>query len=112
MLIVTAVRLRFETRDIDNPMAFYDAGQAVALLVMQATSQGLSVRQMAGFRHDEVRAACGIPEGFDPIVVVAVGYAGDPQVLSNEKHRALETQPRRRKAVADFVYENLWGNQL
>ena len=109
VLIVTTVRLRFEARDLDNEMAFYDAGQAVALMVVQATAQGLSVRQMAGFRHEDVRAACGIPEGFDPIVVVAVGYAGDPEGLANEKHRASEKQPRRRKAVADFVFENSWG---
>jgi nitroreductase len=112
VLIVTVVRRRLETKDADNPMAFYDAGQAVALMVVQATAQGLSVRQMAGFRHADVRAACQIPDGFDPIVVSAVGYAGDPEGLPNEKHRASERQPRRRKAVADFVYENAWGNAL
>lgn len=112
VLIVTTVRLRFEGRDADNPMAFYDAGQAFALLVVQATALGLSVRQMAGFRHADVRAACQIPEGFDPIVVSAVGYAGDPEGLANEKHRASEKQPRRRKSVADFVFENEWGNPI
>src|SRR3954466_1683870 len=30
VLIVTAVRQRFESRDLKNPMAWYDAGQAVA----------------------------------------------------------------------------------
>jgi len=109
VLVVTAVRLKFEAKDAPNPMAFYDAGQAVALLVLQATAQGLSVRQMAGFRHDDVRAACGIPDGFDPTVIIAVGYAGDPDALANEKHRASELQPRRRKALTDFVYENVWG---
>jgi nitroreductase len=109
VLIVTVVRLRFENRDLENPMAFYDAGQAVALLVVQATAQGLSVRQMAGFRHPDVRAALQIPEGFDPIVVSAVGYAGDPEGLANEKHRAAERSPRRRKALEDFVYESVWG---
>jgi nitroreductase len=112
VLIVTAVRLRLESRDAHNPMAFYDAGQAVGMMVLQATALGLSVRQMAGFRHEDVRAACAIPEGFDPIVVVAVGYAGDPEGLANEKHRAAERTPRRRKAVADFVFENEWGKPL
>ena len=112
VLIVTAVRLRFEVRDAGNPMAWYDAGQAVSLLVLQATAQGLSVRQMAGFRHEDVRAACGIPDGFDPIVVIAVGYAGDPEGLANEKHRASERQPRSRKALVDFVFENRWDEPL
>jgi nitroreductase len=106
------VRLRIENKEAENPMAFYDAGQAVALLVVQATAQGLSVRQMAGFRHGDVRAACRIPDGFDPIVVSAVGYAGDPEGLANEKHRASEKQPRRRKSVVDFVFENEWGQVI
>lgn len=112
VLIVTAVHLQFEAKDVDNPMAFYDAGQAVSLMVLQATAQGLSVRQMAGFRHADVRAACNIPDGFDPIVVCAVGYAGDPEGLANEKHRASEKQPRKRKSVSDFVFENVWGETL
>ena|SRR5436190_12757477 len=112
VLIVTAVSRRFEQRDADNEMACYDAGQAVSLLVVQATAQGLSVRQMAGFRHDDVRAACGIPDGFDPIVVIAVGYAGDPEELAHEKHREAERQPRRRKSIGDFVFENRWNEPL
>ena len=112
VLIVTVVGLKVETRGVDNPMACYDAGQAVSLMVLQATAQGLSVRQMAGFRHSEVREACGIPDGFDPLVVMAVGYAGDPEALENEKHRASEKQPRKRKSLDDFVYENSWGQRL
>jgi len=112
VLIVTVVRLRFENRDLENPMAFYDAGQAVSLLVLQATAQGLSVRQMAGFRHAEVRRALQVPEGFDPIVVSAVGYAGDPEGLANEKHRASERLPRKRKTIGDLVYENTWGTDF
>ena len=64
--------------------------------------------EMAGFRHAEVRAACGIPDGFDPTVIIAVGYAGTPEGLADEKHRASELQPRRRKAISDFVYGNTW----
>src|SRR6187402_2697955 len=46
VLVLAVVRLTLERNESPNPLAWYDAGQAVALLSVQATSQGLSVRQM------------------------------------------------------------------
>jgi nitroreductase len=112
VLVVAVVRLAREEKGTVNPMAWYDAGQAVSLMVVQATAQGLSVRQMAGFSHETIRQACGIPEGFDPAVIVAIGYAGDPEALPLEKHREAERQPRRRKPLTDIVFENNWGTGL
>lgn len=114
VLVVTAVRLTPEDKgkELVNPLAWYDAGQAVALLVVQATAQDLSVRQMAGFRPDAVRQACGIPEGFDPAVIIAIGYAGTPDALALDKHRESERQPRRRKSLGDFVFGERWGEPL
>jgi nitroreductase len=109
VLVLAVVRLTLERNESVNPLAWYDAGQAVALLTIQATSQGLSVRQMEGFDRDAARQACGVPAGFEPAVVMAIGYAGDPEKLALEKHRAAETQPRRRKSLGDFVFDEAWG---
>ena len=109
VLVVAAVRLTLEGDESQNPLAWYDAGQAVALLTVQATSQGLSVRQMEGFDREGARLALGVPAGFDPAVVMAIGYAGDPEALTLEKHRDAERQPRRRKSIGDFVFEEVWG---
>jgi len=109
VLALATVRLTLERNEQPNPLAWYDAGQAVALLTLQATAQGLSVRQMEGFDHDHARQVCQVPEGFDPIVMMAIGYAGDPDALPNDKHRVAERAPRRRKAVGDFVFEETWG---
>ncbi|MFI5179114.1 MAG: nitroreductase family protein [Vicinamibacterales bacterium] len=92
--------------------AWYDAGQAVAFLTLQATSMGLSVRQMEGFDRGRAREACAVPAPFAPAVVMAVGYAGDPEALPLERHRAAERQPRSRRAVAEFVFEGTWGRTL
>jgi nitroreductase len=112
VLALTAVRLTLERNESPNPLAWYDAGQAVSLLTMQATAQGLSVRQMEGFDRERAREACGVPEGFDPIVVIAIGYAGDPETLAIDKHRDAERQPRRRKELEHFVFEGRWGTNL
>ena len=109
VLVLAVVRLTLERNETVNPLAWYDAGQAVALLTIQATSQGLSVRQMEGFDREAAREACGVPAGFEPAVVMAIGYAGDPEKLQVEKHRAAETQPRLRKALGDFVFDEQWG---
>ena len=109
VLVLAVVRLTLERNETVNPLAWYDAGQAVALLTIQATSQGLSVRQMEGFDREAARIACGVPAGFEPAVVMAIGYAGDPEKLALERHRDAEKQPRRRKSLADFVFEEQRG---
>ena len=109
MLVLAAVRTSYEDTGTANNMSWYDAGQAVALLTLQATSQGLSIRQMEGFDRARAREAFGIPAEFEPAVVIAIGYAGDPEALSIDKHKAAEMQPRQRRAIGDFVYEGTWG---
>lgn len=108
VLVLVAVRLTVEQTGEANRHAYYDAGQAVALLTMQAQSQGLAVRQMEGFDHAKAREVCGVPDAFEPAVVMAIGYPGSPESLTNEKHRAAETTPRRRRPAAEFVFNGTW----
>jgi nitroreductase len=108
VLVLAAVRTTYEDIGAENQMSYYDAGQAVALLTVQATSQGLSIRQMEGFDRARAREAFGIPAEFEPAVAMAIGYAGDPEALSLEKHKAAEKQPRQRRPLSDFVYEGHW----
>jgi nitroreductase len=112
VLVVTAVKLNLGETGSPNPMAWYDVGQAMALLTVQATAQGLSARQMGGFRHEGVRGACAVPPGFDVGVVTAIGYAGDPDALALEKHRESERKPRNRKPLSETVFINKWGTGL
>jgi nitroreductase len=112
VLVLVAVRVTLERNEAPNTHAWYDTGQAVAFLTLQATSQGLAVRQMQGFDAERARAACAVPAPFDPAVVVAIGYAGDPATLSVDHHRAAETSPRERRPAAEFVYEGRWGTRL
>ena len=88
--------------------AWYDLGQSVALLSVQATALGLAVHQMGGFDGENIRQALSIPEGFEPVVVFAVGYADQPTILPEELQKR-EQAPRSRKLLQDFVYTEEWG---
>ncbi len=92
--------------------AWYDAGQAVAFLTLQATSMDLAVRQMEGFDADAARRVCHVPDAFTPAVVMAIGYAGDPESLAIESHRHAERQPRTRRPIREFVFENTWNQPI
>lgn len=111
-LILTAVQLVVELTGETNRHAYYDAGQAVGFLTLQAQSQGLAIRQMEGFSHTVAREVCHVPEGFEPAVVMAVGYPGSPEALPSEKHRAAEVTPRKRRKASDFVFDGTWGKGL
>jgi nitroreductase len=110
-LVLVAVRATLESNDAANQHAWYDAGQAVAFLTLQATSIGLAVRQMEGFDHEQARQACAVPAPFEPAVLMAIGYSGDPESLTYDKHRAAERAPRSRKPLTDFVFGGTWGRE-
>jgi nitroreductase len=111
VLLLVAVRLTHERDEIVNEHAWYDAGQAVAFLTLQATDLGLSVRQMQGFDTAAARTTCGVPAAFEPAVIMAVGHAGDPAMLTVESHRSAERQPRARRPISDFVFDGQWGSE-
>lgn len=108
-LVLVAVKTTFDRGGAVNQMAYYDAGQAVGFLSLQATSQGLSIRQMEGFDREAAREKLRIPDGFDPAVVMAVGYAGDPEALTVDSHREAEKKPRVRRAVGEIV---VWVREM
>jgi nitroreductase len=106
VLLLSVAELQFEDGS-PNRHAYHDTGMAVENLVIQATALGLVAHQMAGFRIDQARADCQIPDGYEPVAMMAVGYPGDSALLS-DRLRVRETQPRVRKSVTEFVYSTTW----
>ena len=106
VLLLSVARLQFEDGS-PNRHALYDTGMAVENLALQATELGLVVHQMAGFGIDQARADCQIPDGYEPVAMIAVGYPGDPALLS-DRLRAREAQPRVRKPLSELVYSATW----
>jgi nitroreductase len=109
VLAISIARRNFGHNGTPNPVAVHDVGAANAQLTAEATSRGLLVHQMAGFSHDKARKTFGIPDGWDPVSAIAIGYPGDPQTLP-EDFRKSESAPRTRKPIREFVMSGSWGH--
>ena len=108
VLMVSVAKLAFDMNGQPNRYAFHDVGLAVANLIVQATALGLYVHQMAGFYPEKVRELYGVPDDFEPVAGIVLGYPGDPAVLSEEL-RQREVAPRVRKPLEAFIFQGAWG---
>jgi nitroreductase len=111
VLMLTVARLRFAQNDRPNRHARHDVGLATATLVLQAEAMGLRAHQMAGFDVDRARELLRIPEGHEPMVMIAIGHPADPTTLSAEAAER-ERAPRTRKDLTSFVFAGTWGDPL
>jgi nitroreductase len=109
VLILTVAHNKFTKNGNPNRHSFHDVGQAAANLVIQATSLGLIAHQMGGFSVEDARKQFAVPEDWDPVSVIALGYPGDPSSLS-EQMRERETARRQRKPLESFVFSGAWGH--
>lgn len=105
LVISVAKKLKGDGRD--NRHAFYDVGQAVTSLILQAVEEGLLARQLGGFSPDKAREALNIPEGYEAVSVIALGYPGDPASLPEEV-LVKEKTPRTRKPLSEIVFGGAW----
>ena len=108
VLMLTMAHTRIEKDGQANRHGFYDLGQATTNLILQATSLGLATHQMAGFHVEAARERFGLPEGWEPVSVIALGYPADAESLPDAL-REREMAQRRRKPLEEFVFSGTWG---
>jgi nitroreductase len=107
-LVLGITRLNFARNNQPNSAAIHDLGGATSNLVLEATARGLSTHQMIGIQPDKARELYSVPEGYEPLTAVAIGYAGDPNKLP-EALRPRDRARRPRKPIAEFVFRGKWG---
>ncbi|HEY3226113.1 MAG TPA: nitroreductase family protein [Planctomycetota bacterium] len=107
LLLLSVASEAFARGGKPNRHAFHDVGLATENLLLQATELGLVVHPMAGYDAAKARALFGIPEGHTPLAMIAVGYPGNVEDLSDEL-RAREIGPRARKPVEEWAYAGRW----
>ena len=108
VLALSVAAEKFAHNQQPNRHAFHDVGQASASLAYQANVLGLQVHQMAGILPDKARELFSIPEGYDAVAGIAIGYPGDASSLPDQL-RERENAPRERKPLKSFVFEGKWG---
>jgi nitroreductase len=109
MLILVVAKL--SDRPGREYTTFYDVGMAAGNLVTQAVDLGLVTHQMGGFDPDKARASLGIPEDYQPLAVIALGYPGTPDILPDDL-REREVAPRSRKPLEEFAFEGRWEQSV
>jgi len=109
VLVIAVAELAFAKNNAPNRNAQYDVGAASLQLSIEATARGLVVHQMAGFDPETAREAYDIPQGWEPIAAMAIGYPGDASSLP-EPLQSREKAPRSRKRIHEFVMSGQWGH--
>lgn len=112
VLILMVAHTRFEAKGDkparENLYAWHDLGLATGKLLLQAAALGLHTHLMAGFDREQARRTFAIPDGFEPVTVLAIGYLGNPEMLPDDL-RISETTPRSRKPLSDLVFMGRFG---
>jgi len=104
VLILNMAHRSLSRNGKENFHARHDLGAAIAQLTAQATALGLGLHQLGGFHAEVARASFNIPDEFDLVSVIALGFPGGPEQLSAELlERELHRTPR--KPLSELVYK-------
>ena len=100
-LLVVCSAMNFNYKDRQNNHYKYDTGSAVMSLIIQAMSRNIYSHQMAGFDRDELRKRLSVPESYDIIVVVSLGYIYDELDKAGLEEELIEKElkARNRKTI-------------
>lgn len=107
MIILALSSKKFAKNNKENTYARYDLGLAIGNMSLQATSMGLYVHQMAGFSPEKARELFEVPNSFDIVSMLAIGYLGDPLQLP-ESLQELESSAKDRKKLDLLLFDGDW----
>lgn len=111
VLALSLARPVFSRNGRPNPHAWHDVGAAAENLFLEAVHQGLAMHEMAGFDREKAREAFAVPEGWEPVAMIAIGYPGSPDDLPGPL-REREIAPRSRKPLMEIVFGGRFGATL
>jgi nitroreductase len=85
------VRERYGETELDC-LPYLDCSAAVQNMLLGAVNLGLASCYISGFRKEELHAALALPNEFEPIALLPIGYAAQPGV---ERPHATEQEVTR-----------------
>lgn len=101
LVILTVIHKVYAANGKPNDWAAHDLGLAIGNLTTQASAMDIFVHSMAGFDKAKAIELFSIPENYEPMTMIAVGYLGDPAILS-EFNQKREAELQSRKPLTDL----------
>ncbi|MEM8549904.1 MAG: nitroreductase family protein [Verrucomicrobiota bacterium] len=108
VLILACVKKTFAYNGKPNRVAEHDLGLAGCSLTLQAQALGLHVHMMGGIDAVAIKTGYQVPDDFEPLTAIAMGYAGAPDTGEAELAKR-DTGPRERMPLSAFVYGESFG---
>lgn len=109
VLAISVASMKFKKNGNPNAHGWHDVGLASSLLCLQAVDLGLSVHQMAGFDHEKAKKVLEVPNGYETVAAIAIGYRGDPKRAKDQALIDRDLAQRTRRPIAEFVHEGGWS---
>jgi nitroreductase len=95
-LVITVVSKNYAKNGSPNSVAKHDLGLAVGNLTVQASSVGIHLHQMAGIIPQKAIELLNIPDGYEPVTAIALGYYEG------------ESGVKPRKSVDEIAFKGVW----
>jgi nitroreductase len=108
VLMLSFAKKTFDMNGSTNRHSWHDLGLAVGNMSAQATAMGLYLHQMAGIVRENILDDFDIPEDYEVVSAIALGYKLDLEDVPEEL-KARENKERSRKTLNEFVFDKDWG---
>lgn len=90
----------------------HDTGAASISICLQAASMGLQAHQMAGFSKTKLMESFSIPDEFEPMSMIAVGYQSESLDTIPESYHEDELMPRGRNPISLHFFDGQWEKPI
>jgi len=108
ILMLTFAKKTFDKNGKPNMHHMHDLGLAVGNMSAQATAMDLYLHQMAGIVRENIQEDFDIPDDYEIVSAIALGYKLDKDDVPEElKDR--ENKERTRKPLTELVFDKSWS---
>ena len=108
VLILSMSEMISSYKNTPNKYAWHDTGMASVLLMVQAQALGLNSHPMGGFDPDKAKRDLQIPDPYQPVAMIALGYPGNVADLPEDLMKR-QTSSRNRKPLEEIVFKGRFG---
>jgi len=105
VLILSVAETISSYKNQPNRYAWHDIGLATAMLLTQAQAMGLNTHVMGGFDAAKAQKLLEIPEPYQPVAMIVLGYHGNPDDLPDDLKKR-ELSPRNRKSDQEVIFKS------